>query len=78
MELDMFWKEFESIEPSVQETTEEEDEPVNGITKQSFECSPVISCVNCDPTYSVVNRGPLKLTEKPGTNVGRMLISYPC
>ena len=33
MELDMFWKEFESIEPSVQETTEEEDEPVNGITK---------------------------------------------
>lgn len=30
MEFDMFWKEFEAIEPTIQDSTPEEEEPVNG------------------------------------------------
>ena len=30
LDLDMFWKEFESIEPTVEETHDEEDEHING------------------------------------------------
>lgn len=30
LDLDMFWKEYESIEPRVEETHDEEDEYING------------------------------------------------
>lgn len=30
LDLDMFWKEFESIAPNVEESNEEEDDTING------------------------------------------------
>lgn len=30
MELEMFWKEFEAIGPTIQDSTSEEEEPING------------------------------------------------
>lgn len=41
-ELDMFWKEYESIEPRVEDTHDEEDEHLNGIS--SINASFVINC----------------------------------